>query len=293
MSGVPVHRSLTVVLSFLLLAGCSQSTSPRAEDAAVVPVDTVPRDGDTVSGSGRLVQEPGGPTLFCGNAFSTGGYAPGQEPAPVACRDGIPLEGVDLNAIADRFEKDGAVDGYATVSGTWRAGTVEVQEQGPPAQPGEPTYEQAPCPEPAGGWPYTSESDNMDAEMKRVHQSGRVRVGPDRFALLRPSKTQVLLGYAVPDEPTRAQAQAALDELVPGRACVVVARHTDAEVDAVRAVDWSRYDGVRGYGIGLDQMQAVLKVWVLVVTEPMAAEADRHPEGLVELTPDLRVVSRA
>lgn len=131
----------------------------------------------------------------------------------------------------------------------------------------------------------------MDVEIARVHQSGRVRVGPNRFALLRPSRSQVLLGYAVPDEASRVRAQAALDELAPERACAVVARHTAAQVEAARAVDWVLFGGVGGYGVGLRQMQAVLEVQVLVVTEAMAAEAATHPEGLVELIPGLRVVA--
>lgn len=289
-----MRRAATVLLGCLLLAGCGQGEALVANDAAAVPPDAVPHDGDTVSGSGRLVQEPGGAVLFCGNESRTDvGYSPGQEPAPVACLDGISIEDADLTAVDDRFEKNGAVEGYATITGVWRGGTVEVQEQGPPAQPGQRAFEEAPCPEPAGGWPFTAESDNMEAEMARVHQSGRVRVGPERFALLRPSRTQVLLGYAVPDEEARVQAQAALDELVPNRACVVVARHTDEQLEAVRDVDWSRFGAVRGYGVGLRQMQAVMHVWALVVTESMAAEAARHPQGLVELAPDLRVVAVA
>lgn len=287
-----MRRAAAVLLGCLLLVGCGEGAAPVATGGAVARPDAVPQDGDTVTGSGRLVQEPGGQVLFCGNENTADiGYAPGQEPAPVACRDGIPLEGADLTVVAERFEKAGAVEGFATITGTWRGGTVEVQEQGSRAEPGERVFEGVPCPAPAGGWPVTSESDNMTAEMARVHQSGRVLVGPNRFALLRPSKDQVLLGYAVPDEASRVQAQAVLDELVPGRACVVVARHTDAQVEAARAVDWSGFGGVRGYGVGLRQMQAVLHVHVLLVTEPMAAEAARHPEGLVELTPDLRVVT--
>jgi hypothetical protein len=118
-------------------------------------------------------------------------------------------------------------------------------------------------------------------------------VGTERFALLRPSKDQVLLGYTVPDEASRARAQAALDELVPGRGCVVVARHTDAQVQAASSADWSRFSTVRGYGIGLTRMQAVLQVSALVVTEPLAAAVAEHPPGLVALLPDLRVVARA
>jgi hypothetical protein len=170
-----------------------------------------------------------------------------------------------------------------------------VQEQGPRAAPDADLggLREVPCAEPEGGWPVTSESDGMQAEMALVRDSGRLQVGQDRFALLWPSQTQKVLGYAVPDEASRVEAQALLDELVPDRTCVVVARHTDAQVDAARAVDWVPFGGVRGYGVGLRQLQAVLHVWVLVVTEPLAAEAARHPEGLVELVPDLRVVSVA
>ena len=291
-----MRRAAAVLLGCVLLAGCGQVPTTSSTAGALLAPDAVPQDGDTVSGSGRVVQEPGGPVLFCGNEFiAQPGYEPGDEPAPVACRDGIPLEGADLAALAERVEKAGAVEGHATVTGLWRDGTVEVTEQGPPARPGPgPSgLREVPCPEPPGGWPVTSQGDNMDAEMALVHQSGRVRVAPGRFAMLRPSPDQVLLGYAVPDEEARVQAQAALDELVPDRACVVVARHSDAQVDAARTADWSRFPGVRGHGVGLSHLQAVLDVWVLVVTGPMAAEAARHPQGLVQLLPDLRVVAPA
>lgn len=292
-----MRRTPTALVGCVLLAACGQGPAEdtTATVTAAPPADAVPLDGDTVNGSGRLVQEPGGPVLFCGNELRNNvGYAPGREPAPAACRDGIALEGADLAAVSERFEKAGAVDGYASVTGIWRAGTVLVREQGPPAVPGsDSALTEVPCPEPTGGWPVTSERDGMEAEMARVHQSGRLRVGPDRFALLLPSKNQRVLGYAVPDEASRVQAQAALDELVPNRACVVVAEHTDTQVQAARAVDWVPFGGVRSYGVGLRRMQAVLHVSVLVVTEAMVADAGRHPEGLVELIPDLRVVAVA
>lgn len=291
-----MRRAAAVLLGCLLLAGCAEGAAPVADDLGPVRADAVPDDGDTVTGSGRLVQERGGSVLFCGNESTDDvGYAPGQEPAPKACGDGVPLEGADLAAVAERFEKAGAVEGFATITGTWRAGTVQVKEQSPRAEPFTDLagLREVPCPEPEGGWPVTSEGDNMDAEMATVHQSGRVQVGPDRFALLRPSTTQAVLGYAVPDEAARVQAQAVLDELVPNRTCVVVARHTEAQIAAVQQVDWMPFGGVHGYGVGLRAMQAVVHVWVLVVTEPMAAEAARQPEGLVELIPDLRVVAVA
>ena len=74
-------RRTALLLSCLLLTACGQGAAPVAsQDGALV--GTVPQDGDTVTGAGRVVQVAGGPVLFCGYEWRADvGYAPGAEPA--------------------------------------------------------------------------------------------------------------------------------------------------------------------------------------------------------------------
>ena len=205
----------------------------------------------------------------------------------------MPLEGADLAALADRFEKEEAVEGQATVTGTWQDGRVLVTSQGPPPAPVPRVEGEVPCPAPAGGWPQGPAMDNLSAELALVRERLPDLLDPVRHALLRPPDTQTLLGVAVADEAAREQAQRQLDELLPDRACVVVARHTDAEVDAAMAVDWFPFRGFRSSGTGMEALQTVVRVEVLVATDEITAEVARHPEGLVRLEPALRVVERS
>src|SRR5689334_12221051 len=74
------------------------------------------RGGDHVRASGRVVSVPGRRVRFCAPVpVAAIGYAPGQEPAPSYCPKGVDVTGVDLSALSNRREKDGAVEGAATL----------------------------------------------------------------------------------------------------------------------------------------------------------------------------------
>lgn len=291
------HHWVGTAVALVLLAGCG--TADPAETGAagpqeLAPPDTVVRDGDRVVGNGRLVQVPGLPARFCGVEVTADvGYEPGQEPAPRDCPSGVEVTGVDLATVPDRREKDGAVEGFAQVTGVWQAGVVAVEQQGPRQYPDRPTEQDPPCPAPAGGWPQGPADDNLSAELEAARPVlERIALGPNRMALLRPSSTQTLLGLAVPDDATKEQVERELRSAVGDRLCVVVARHTDADVEAVLEDDdlRARY-GVRGSGLALgEDLQAALSVEVLVVTEELVAAMARHPAGLVEAEPALRVL---
>lgn len=294
---MPTRRTTTSagLLAALLLSACGQGAVQQAGGTVeLASPDTVVRDGDRVTGASRIVQLPGQPARFCGSEFTTDvGYAPGEEPAPYDCPNGVPLEGVDLDRLADRRRSGGAVEGWATITGTWRAGTITVEEQDDPPPLGEfGLRQEPPCPAPEGGWPHGPERDSMDAELQALkgywaeHPSD-----PDRFAQLHVSPTQTLFGLVVSDEAAKAQAELDLRPLLGDRMCVVVARHTDAELAAVRDSDLVRRPESRGGGMHLgEDLQAALQLSVLFVTEELAAAVAEHPEGLVELEPALRVV---
>lgn len=277
------------------------------------PGGPVIRDGDRVTATGTVVQVPGAPPRLCAPVPTSGiGYAPGKEPAPELCELGVDLDRVDLGALADRREKDGAVEGGATITGTYRraatgtaSGTVEVESQESPPTTDQPRpFEPSspPCPAPEGGWPRDPsilrgpgsqpEGDaNMDRERPALeayraeHPEHVVEV-----ALVRPSPDSVLLGVVAPDEAARDAVEAGLRPTYGERLCVVVSRYTRAEIDAARQGvsplnEELRAEGLHsGGGVGVsDDLQVVVRASAVLVTEKVHAALERHPAGLVEL----------
>jgi hypothetical protein len=89
------------------------------------------RDGDTVRASGRVVADDGGTWFEPPLPVPAFLYAPGRQPPPRLSL-GVPAIGVDLGRLDRRWEKQGAVEGYATLAGTWRQERLWVGEQGRP-----------------------------------------------------------------------------------------------------------------------------------------------------------------
>ena len=128
---------------------------PSGTAGALAPPEAVVHDGDRVRGQGLVLALPGRPVRLC-SAASPQIDLPTRTPA--YCPIGLTLVGADLDRLADRQERDGAVWGLAEVTGVYRDRTVTVTAQdAPPAldpglkpvAPGLP----ADCRAPAGGWP--------------------------------------------------------------------------------------------------------------------------------------------
>lgn len=88
------------------------------------------RDGDAVTASGRVVATPQGTWFQPLLPVAPIAYAvpPPIEPShPFA----VPVEGVDVDALEPRTERDGRVAALAELRGTWRAGRIVVTRQGP------------------------------------------------------------------------------------------------------------------------------------------------------------------
>src|SRR5690349_23719106 len=128
---------------------------PSGTAGALAPPEVVVHDGDRVRGQGLVLALPGRPVRLC-SAASPQIDLPTRTPA--YCPIGLTLVGADLDRLADRQERDGAVWGVAEVTGVYRDRTVTVTAQdAPPAldaglkpvAPGLP----ADCRAPAGGWP--------------------------------------------------------------------------------------------------------------------------------------------
>ena len=308
------HLALAAVTAAVAIGAAVVLVQPDEDDgpdrlAAQQPAEQsqVVRDGMRVTATGSVVAVPGRPVRFCAPVVrALIGYAPGQEPAPEYCELGVDAEGVDLAQLRDRREKDGAVEGGATLTGTYRDGTliVEQQEVPPPPSPAEESREEPPCPAPDGGWPrdpsilrgpgYEPEGDaNMMAEQPAMDRYRAAHPGDVlTIALLRPFPDSVLMGVSAVDEQAAARAEEALRPTYGERLCIVVSRFTRAQVTAARqAIPVGGEEGTRlgalaggGEGVGGD-LQVEVEFDVVMVTEELQRRASGHPAGLVVLRP--------
>lgn len=293
------------VLALLAGAGVTR-TSQRGDTGDTLASDPVPdvnarlliREGDLVTGSGRVVQLPGGSPQLCGPEIIAGvGYPPGQEPAPAGCRVGVTLIGVDLRRLSEPRTKDGATEGRASVTGTFRNGSITVTRQGAPVEdtsPGLPT--EPPCTPPAGGWPTAGpELEDAfyaaDSAYTRFIQTHVDAVGLPRFAHPVSGGTAIVL--LARDARARRDASASLRPAFPDRVCVVVARYTEEQAQAAQDDVSTRFQGLgitsAGNGLAADWQRQV-HVSLFRVTDDVLALADRHPAGLISLEPSLRPV---
>jgi hypothetical protein len=293
-------------------AGVAVTAGDRPDRLSVAPAGTtspVVTDGTRVATTGRVVQVPGRAVRFCAPVPTADvGWLPGHQPAPQHCDVGVDVEGVDLAALHDRRERDGAVEGWARLAGSYRDGTLTVEDQRPPevqdAAAPAPSPDVPPCDPPTGGWPRDpallrgpgseGEGDvNLQAQQSALerHRAGH----PDLYvmvALLRPHPDAVLLGVAAASPQARDAVERALRPAYGEQLCVVVSDVTREQVEAARtefdldAGEWSRLGIYGGSGEGLREgMQVEVGYEVVRVTEELQRRADRHPPGLLVLRP--------
>ncbi|MDQ1485340.1 MAG: hypothetical protein QOJ62_1033, partial [Actinomycetota bacterium] len=156
-------------------------------------------DGRVVAAGGAITFEPPLPTPLVG-------YLPGQDPVRPASSVGVPVEGVDLNLLARRHEKDGAIEGWAHISGVWSGDRLRVDAQRP-KDPIDfdnrrplPDWASPPCPPPPGGWPHGLRDENLDIEDLRDAYGHWPADGPIvALTLFRPGPTQVVAVVAASD----------------------------------------------------------------------------------------------
>lgn len=296
---------LALVAACLATAACGPAQAP----IGAPPPDDVVRDGSQVIGTGRVVALPEQEVRLCADGFGTDiGWPEGQEPAPRSCEHGVDVRGVDLASLADRREKDGAVEGRATLTGTWSDGRLVVEEQEPPQpRPGSEDAQiigsthysptDSPCPLPEG-LPPTDLHENLDHAAAAREEFFRLHPGSDAFsALRRPAPDQVVYALGVQGDAERQDAERLLRPVLGERLCLVDARVTPEQVEA--AVNDPAFavgpgpDLAFGAGQGISDdgtLTPIYRVDVVMVTEQLRAAADAHPEGLVEFHPLVAVV---
>ena len=119
--------------------------------------------GDKVQVSGQIIAAPGKTPVFCPPlAVHAIGYPPGKEPAP-SCPDdfAVKLNGLDLDKVPGIKTVKGVRVGTAAVTGIWRGGAIDVEEQSAEKQLPYPAQTELQCPVPPGGW--TSKPSNISS----------------------------------------------------------------------------------------------------------------------------------
>lgn len=268
----------------------------------------VVRDGDHVRASGRVVAVAGSTWFEPPLPVPAIRYAPGHEPAPRPSGFGVQAIGVDLADLADRREQQGAIEGWATLTGTWQQDRLVVGGQDPPnpARRAWVRWKQPPCPPPAGGWPEGDLDENLDLAPELEPAASRIRASmtgdaddsldpPPQalapydaitsIAIFRPSRRRAVLVVAAGD-PQRVEA--ALRPHYGARLCVVPSRWTHAQIDDVtrrlpaQTRPWMIYEWGRSVGEG---GQALVVAYCVRVLPAFAGWASAVPPGLLSVTP--------
>jgi hypothetical protein len=244
-------------------------------------------DGDEVTAWGRLVRDDRAiwfePPLPVPLVYWQ------DPPVRRPGRGAVTVAGASLDHVADRRERDGLAEGWATLTGTWSSGGLEVVGQDPRARPADDQddlgdWDVPPCPPPTGGWPRSGrgrEHDNLSFDLADLEQTGAA-VAVTTF---RPGKRQLVLVVAAADiEAVEAQLRPQLG----ARLCVVPSQWTRPELRAVldhlsgRWEDWNIYSAGE---INTSQGQAQVTARLARVLPEMAAWAAPLPDGILALRP--------
>ena len=264
------------------------------------------REGDRVSASGRVVRtetgdwfEPPVPVAATGSLF--------RDVRPV-WPGSVRIVGADFgDELWGRFERDGAVEGRATVAGVWTADCLQVERQDlyAPQHPKFPDWTVPPCPPPPEGWAHqTWVYDIKDVQTGERPAAAYVGLNYDLGDLqqtgaavavttFRPSEDQAVLVVAAADpEAVEAHLRPQLGQLL----CVVPSKWTRAELEAVRAhlhahhQDWNLY-AWGGYS-STEDGQAKITASLTRILPEVAAWADSLRAGILDLEPWLTPAPR-
>ena len=121
----------------------------------------VVHEGDRATATGRLVRNDRGdwfePVLMIAEQ---GGL---ERRIRRVWKGAVRVAGADLDAVAGRFEKDRAVEGWATVTGTWSGEQLRVERQDAPvAVPALARWVTPPCPLLECGWPAVERRGDVE-----------------------------------------------------------------------------------------------------------------------------------
>jgi hypothetical protein len=188
----------------------------------------VVREGDQVVATGRLVRNDRGDWLEPAG-WSWGQAGLERRVRPV-WRGAVRVAGADFDAVARRFEKDGLVEGWATVTGIWSGEQIRAERQDTPVRTpaAHPQWGAPPCPPPPDGWPVTRRRGDIELsyDLGDLADTGAATA----ITLFHPGPDQAVLVIAAAD---LAAVEARLRPQLGASLCVVPSRWAKHELDAV------------------------------------------------------------
>ena len=237
------------------------------------------REGDRVTASGRLVRDETG-DWFEPPVPVTANFSLFRRVRP-AWSGSVRIVGADFGAeLTGRFERDGAVEGSAALTGTWAADRLQVERQDlyVPQHREIPNWTVPPCPPPEGGWPHQTW---VHGDLGDLRETGAA-VAVTTF---RPSEDQAVLVVAAADpEAVEAYLRPRLGQLL----CVIPSKWTKAELDAVGAHLLAHHDDWNLYSWGdtsTEDGQALITASLTRILPEIATWAPSLPAGILGLEP--------
>ena len=256
------------------------------------------RAGDRVTASGRLVRNGTG-DWFEPPISVTANFRLVRRVAP-AWSGSVRIAGADFGAeLTGRFERDGAVEGSATLTGTWAADRLQVERQDlhVPRHREIPNWTVPPCPPPEGGWPHQTRVHGVrDAQTGERPAAQHARLDYDLGDLretgaavatttFRPSEDRAVLVVAAADpEAVEARLRPQLGQLL----CVIPSKWTKAELEAVGAHLLAHHDDWNLYAWGdmsAEDGQARITARLTRILPEIATWAASLPAGILGLEP--------
>jgi hypothetical protein len=240
-------------------------------------------EGDQAVATGRLVRNDLGDWFDPPHWVAGPGKPGGRLVGPVS-KMALRVTGADFSAVTGRFEKDGAVEGWATLTGTWAGGEFLAVRQEPPApRPAARTpWVTPPCPPPEGGWPAgPGTTPELASDLTDLAGTGATVA----VTWFRPGEDQPVLVVAAADP---AAVEARLRPRLGGSLCVVPSRWTKAQLDDVtsqlhqRLGQWSL--STLGRTSAADG-QALISAHLFRILPEIAAWARSVPPGIVAFKP--------
>jgi hypothetical protein len=257
--------------------GSTQAGQPSVDDLLV-------RNGDKVEINGQIIGVPGKDPVFCPQLVSSlPAYEPGKEPAP-SCPANFSVKLLGLDVSKFGLIK-GVRSGEAHVTGSWKDGTITVEQQSayvPPVQTPD-DYDRPRCAEPAGGWPsrpsnILSQPVNafLDAHANQIN-------GPIfRYPNGRNRNQPVVIEIGVANGDIEAF-RTVFEKVYHGNLCLVRTNFSRAEEARLSTLVGDLLSKIPGaYGGGGQSLDTVgIGVSVLVVTEQVKTALS--PVGLQNL----------
>jgi hypothetical protein len=196
----------------------------------------------------------------------------------------VPVSGADFTRVAQRYELDGDLEGWATVDGVWTGSELSIDRHSrrqPEPDPA-PAWHTPPCPPPPGGWPHgTNYAGNLDFDLGDLLDSGAAVM----VVTFRPGAGRAVLVVAAVDSAT---VEARLRPQLGKRLCVVPSHWTRHDIDAVRGhlhrhwEDWNIYQSAVAAS---EDAQAFVTASLAQMLPEIAAWAATLPAGILTLKP--------